>query len=306
MEMADPRIDILMATYNGEAHLAEQLDSLLRQTYANWRLTIHDDGSTDGTLAVIRQYAAQDARIGLLDDGITGLGAARNFLHLMEQVEGQYYLFCDQDDIWLPEKIEKMYWAIRAYDGPAMAYANSYLYADGEALPRFSTQIHPRSLRDTLFFNSGIQGCAVIANRALLDKLKPFPAHVAMHDHLLTLGAVTFGTVRYLGEGLMWYRQHDLNVTGQQPRGFRNRLALFFQAGKPVISQAHFDANRAFFAQYAGRMDGAATRLYRAYFRYGQSRSVLKRLFILLRHGFTLGNKRGVLLLKTMIRKPVG
>ncbi len=306
MERANPRIDILMATYNGEAYVAEQLDSLLRQTYANWRLTIHDDGSADQTRTIIGRYATMDARIILLDDGVEGLGAAQNFLHLLEQVEGDYYMFCDQDDIWLPEKIERMQQAISACNGPALVYSNSYLYTNGEVQPRFSTQIHPRSLRDTLFFNSGIQGCAVIVNRALLDRLRPFPTQVAMHDHLLTMGAVTFGTVRYVDEGLMWYRQHDLNATGRQPRGVLERIGGFFQAGKPVINLAHFEANRTFFAQYASRMDGPAKRLYSAYFRYGQSRSVLKRLFILLRHGFSLGNKRGVLLLKTIMRKPVG
>ncbi len=306
MENANPRIDILMATYNGEAYLAEQLDSLLRQTYANWRLTVHDDGSTDQTRSIIRRYATKDPRISFLDDGVEGLGAAQNFLHLLEQVEGDYYMFCDQDDIWLPDKVMKMQQAISACNGPALVYSNSYLFANGEVQPRFSTQIHPRSLRDTLFFNSGVQGCAVIANRALLDVLRPFPKQVAMHDHLLTMGAVTFGTVRYIDEGLMWYRQHDFNTTGTQPRGLRDQVGSFFQSGKPVISRVHFEANRIFFSHYINRLDSEAKRLYNAYFRYGESRSVLKRLFILLWYGFTLGNMRGLLLLKTIMRKPIG
>lgn len=304
--MVSPCVDILMATYNGEAYLSEQLDSLLNQTYKHWRLTIHDDGSTDRTLAIIRQYVAQDSRITLLDDGVIGLGSAHNFLHLMERVEGEYYLCCDQDDIWLPEKIEKMLKIAQGFDGPAMVYCNAYLYAEGKVLPRFSTQIHPSSLRNTLFFNSGIQGCAVLVNRALLDTLRPFPDKVAMHDHLLTIGAVTFGTIRYLDEGLIWYRQHGLNVTGSQPRGFWSRIKLFFEADKPVVSRTHFDANHAFFIRYGNAMDQVSSRLFQAYFQYGQCRSVLKRLFILLRFGFTLGNKRGILFFKTLIRKPIG
>lgn len=304
--MHNPVVDIVMATYNGAPYLGEQLNSLLGQTYTNWRLTIHDDGSTDETVNIARTYATRDDRIVLLADDIVGLGSARNFLHLLEHVEGDYYMFCDQDDIWVPEKIAKFVDAIRGHQGPMMVYSNSYLYTNGRVLPRFSTHIHPNSLKDTVFFNSGIQGCAVMVNRDLVDMLKPFPRRVAMHDHLMTMGAVTFGAVRYLNEGLTWYRQHELNVTGSQPRSLWARLGLFLKTGKPVVSQTHYEANEAFYARYKEKMSKAKRELYVGYFRYCQSRSVLKRLFILLRHGFTLGNKRGVLLLKTIIRKPIG
>src|SRR5690606_25730665 len=173
--MPNTPVVILMATFNGAPHLREQLDSLIRQTYTAWRLVIHDDGSTDGTLSILEEYRQKDPRITIMDDGRVGLGAAGNFLHLMRPVEGEYYLFCDQDDIWLKEKVAQLVATISVCKGPTVVYANSHLYVADEIRSQKSTRIHPSSLRDTLFFNSGIQGCAVIFNHALMDRLKPFP-----------------------------------------------------------------------------------------------------------------------------------
>jgi len=303
--MPNTRVVILMATFNGAPHLREQLDSLIRQTYTAWRLVIHDDGSTDGTLSILEEYRQKDLRITIMDDGIIGLGAAGNFLHLMRHVEGEYYMFCDQDDIWLEEKVARLVAAVSDCEGPTVVYANSHLYVAGEVIRQKSTQVHPSSLRNTLFFNSGIQGCAVIFNHALVDRLKPFPEVIAMHDHLVTMGAVTFGQMIYLDQPLVLYRQHDQNATGNQPLGPFRRLASFLFGGKPVINRLHYNANRAFYTRYQLALDVTSQKLFRAYFCYANSRSVFKRLFILLKNRFTLGNKRGLLLYKTLVRRPI-
>jgi Glycosyltransferases involved in cell wall biogenesis len=303
--MLNPPVVILMATFNGAPHLREQLDSLIRQTYSAWRLIVHDDGSTDGTLAILDEYRRIDPRITVMDDGVVGLGAAGNFLHLMRHVKGAYYLFCDQDDIWLEEKIAQLVAVISNCEGPAVVYANSYLYVDGVVIPQMSTLLHPTSLRDTLFFNSGIQGCAIIFNHSLMDRLAPFPEFVAMHDHLVTMGAVTFGQMIYLNQPLVLYRQHKQNATGNQPLGFFRRSVSFLFGGKPVVNRNHYNANLAFFQHYQSMLDQSSQKLFKAYFRYVNSRSVFERLFILLRNRFTLGNKRGLLLYKTLVRRPI-
>ncbi|MEC3879544.1 glycosyltransferase family 2 protein [Parapedobacter sp. 10938] len=300
-----PVVSILMATFNGGAYLREQLDSLIGQTYTSWRLVVHDDGSTDDTLLILGEYQRRDPRISIMDDGVTNLGPAANFLHLMRHVEAQFYMFCDQDDIWLPEKVNHMVAGIAKYEGPTVLYTNSYLYVGDTAIAQKSTVIHPSTLRDTLFFNSGIQGCAVIFNRQLMDILRPFPDTIAMHDHLITMGAVTFGQIVYLDEVLVWYRQHSKNATGNQPRGTFRKLISFLAVKKPVISRSHYYANEAFYAHYRELIDVAKKELFQAYFRYTSSRSVLERLFIVLKHKFALGNKRGLLLVKTMIRTPI-
>src|SRR5690606_23984523 len=116
----------LMATYNGAAYIGEQIGSLQAQTFSNWKLLIHDDGSTDGTLAVIAGFCAKDSRIQVLNDGVKTGGAAANFLHLLRYTESDIVMLCDQDDIWLPEKISTMLIELGTIDGPALVYANAY------------------------------------------------------------------------------------------------------------------------------------------------------------------------------------
>ena len=97
-------IAILMATYNGERYVKEQLDSLVRQDNDQWTLFIHDDGSSDSTPQILRQYADSHANIHVLDYSPQG-GAMKNFFSLLQRVEADYYMFCDQDDVWKEEKV---------------------------------------------------------------------------------------------------------------------------------------------------------------------------------------------------------
>jgi glycosyltransferase involved in cell wall biosynthesis len=96
-------IAILMATYNGEKYLGEQIDSLLAQTNMDWQLYIHDDGSTDNTQAILQEYAQKHSNIHILEYE-SQRGAMKNFLSLLQRVEADYYMFCDQDDVWLKQK----------------------------------------------------------------------------------------------------------------------------------------------------------------------------------------------------------
>lgn len=295
-----------MATYNGANYIARQLDSLVSQSYPYWKLVVHDDGSTDDTLAIVSGYSMRDSRITLLDDAVLNQGASKNYLHLLNEVASDLYLFCDQDDIWLANKVERMVSAISRFQEPTLVYANAYFYSEDRVINQKTTTIHPLTLRDTMFFNAGIQGCSMIINAQLLTILKPFPDEVAMHDHLLTMGAAVFGRIVYVDEVLMWYRQHERNVTGNQKLGYRTKIKSFFKSNKSVIDRAHFVANQAFYNRYFALLNGGSKELFQAYFRYANSRSVTKRIAILIKHGFTLGNRKGVLLLKTMFRKTIG
>ena len=100
------KVDILLATYNGEKYIREQIDSILNQTYKEFRLLISDDGSTDGTRDILNEYKAKDDRIEIFMQE-ENLGVVKNFEFLLKKVEAKYYMFSDQDDIWKDEKIEK-------------------------------------------------------------------------------------------------------------------------------------------------------------------------------------------------------
>ena len=101
------KVDILVATYNGEKYLKEQLDSILNQTYNNIRIIISDDNSTDGTRDILKQYEANNKITVFYQEN--NLGYIKNFEFLLKKVENDIYMLSDQDDVWMPEKIEKTY-----------------------------------------------------------------------------------------------------------------------------------------------------------------------------------------------------
>ena len=159
------KIDILMATYNGAKYVATQIRSLQSQTFTDWRLLIHDDGSSDDTLNVLRHFAQSDARIVLLEDGVQCHGPARNFMHLLQHSDSPFVMFCDQDDIWLENKVQDMLDTIQKADNalPQMVYSNSYVYDTASGtIDGYATLWNPTDLREVLFANAGIQGCALL------------------------------------------------------------------------------------------------------------------------------------------------
>ena len=105
MQQGTERIAILLATYNGEKYLREQLQSLYDQTYTDWTLYIGDDGSTDGTADIVREFSERYGNI-VFHRNCEGKGAMSNFMGLLAEAEADYYMFCDQDDVWLPHKVE--------------------------------------------------------------------------------------------------------------------------------------------------------------------------------------------------------
>ena len=97
---------ILLATYNSEKYLRQQLDSVLNQSYTDWKLYIRDDGSKDKTLEIVNEYIQRDDRLYLLHDEVKGRGAKNSFLWLLEQTDSSYTMFCDHDDVKKKKKIE--------------------------------------------------------------------------------------------------------------------------------------------------------------------------------------------------------
>ncbi|MBR1732901.1 MAG: glycosyltransferase, partial [Alloprevotella sp.] len=95
------KIDILLAAYNNAAYLPAQIRSLQNQTFTDWRLLVHDDGSADDTVGVVREFASADSRITLIEDGVTFHSAQGNFMHLLPFSDSEFAIFCDGDDIWL-------------------------------------------------------------------------------------------------------------------------------------------------------------------------------------------------------------
>jgi len=225
------RIDILLATYNGARFLPEQLASLAAQTHTDWRLLVRDDGSRDNSVGIVRDWAkGVPQTVEIVEDGRTGLGASLNFAALLEQSDAPYFAFCDQDDVWLPEKLELMLAALAASeaeaapDTPIMAYSDLRV-VDGQLNPiadsyrEFSRRpklASGRELRQVMMHNV-VTGCASLGNAALREKALPIPPHASMHDWWLAMVAAGLGQLVWVPRATILYRQHGGNTLGANP-----------------------------------------------------------------------------------------
>lgn len=224
MEVVNSEISILLATYNGSRFLQEQLNSLLVQTYQNFHVIIRDDGSTDSTLDIINTYVQRyPEKFCLLKDEIKHRGPRDGFMYMLKCVDSRYYMFCDQDDIWLPNKIElslsKLQELEEKYPGlPAMVHTDliivdeklNTIYPSFFKWSKFNVDLNKRKC--FVPFGNVFTGCTMIFNRALKNYAFPIPDEVLMHDQWLGLMAVNYGIVDNIKHGTIKYRQHGNNV----------------------------------------------------------------------------------------------
>ena len=299
-------IDILLATYNGEAYIEEQVQSIVNQSFKDWRLLIHDDGSTDHTMEIVERLSKEDSRIVVIRDDIKKLGVARHFIYLLKYAEAPFCMFCDQDDIWISDKIEKMYEVIKTLkqDIPQVVYSNAYLWnAEKGIISNKNTLTYPKTLRQMLFLNTGIQGAASIFNQAMYQYLQQPLECYAMHDHVLLLTAICFGKVHYLHEPLMYYRQHDKNVTGNAPGSIRKKVLLMWQNRKvPLVSRLHWEGLNAFFTRFHRELSKDDKQMIEVFLHMRQQ-SFFERLGKIIKHRFQIFDSTLLLIIKLCIRR---
>lgn len=227
-------VAIILATYNGEKYISEQLDSLINQTVDDFVCYIHDDGSTDRTVQICQNYKkAYPEKFIILDYAPTG-GAKNNFLSLMRQVNSDYILFCDQDDVWLPNKIEEM---IRAVDGISEDFlAFSDLKIVDERLRIIensfyqSTHVNVEKINyKNALIKGYIPGCTMMVNRGLLEKALYYHDidNIKMHDWWLVLIAlISDSRLVYVNKSLGLYRQHSANTIGAMNQSTIDRICF--------------------------------------------------------------------------------
>jgi|TARA_B110000305_G_scaffold196387_1_gene221435 glycosyltransferase involved in cell wall biosynthesis len=229
------KIAVLLSTYNGEKFLAEQLDSLLAQSHTNFILVVRDDGSKDRTVSIVESYAsAHSERIRLLPRDCENLGASAGFAFLVDYVlknkdplglQSAYMMFCDQDDTWYPQKIEKLLAAMLATQAGNDSALPVLVHSDLEVVSEQNTviakslinyqglEIHRNSFPNLIISNL-VTGCTALINESLAEKALPIPENAIMHDWWLALVATAFGKLVYLDAPLVHYRQHGNNTIG--------------------------------------------------------------------------------------------
>lgn len=227
----DDKIDILMATFNGENYLKQQIDSILNQKYNNFNLIISDDCSSDSTIDILKEYEKKDDRITVHTQN-KNLGYRKNFEFLVKKTTCKYVMFSDQDDIWDDSKIEKMYYFI-------VREKSKLVYCDLKVVDRNLNELFPSMVKltnmyskskkynnfDLLKLENAVTGCATIVERDILQKALPFPSDFFVHDWWLGLIATQYGKIHFLDEGLVLYRQHDNNSIGI--KGFKVKSKNF-------------------------------------------------------------------------------
>lgn len=229
-------IAICLSTYNGEKFLAQQLKSIETQSYklSEVLLIIRDDGSIDESYKIIQEFVQNTTiYVKLLDDR-TNYGVKKSFEILMNtalEINAQYIMFCDQDDIWKQNKIEKTYLLMKVleetYSKDIPLLVHSDLMVVDENLEVIASSFwqyqHIDPSKDSLnrlLLHNVVTGCTIMSNRSLAEKVKNIPPEVIMHDWWIAMVASAFGKIAYINEPLMLYRQHGKNDTGAKKYNF--------------------------------------------------------------------------------------
>lgn len=206
-------VSIVLATYNGEAFLAQQLNSLFKQTYANIEIIATDDGSTDNTINILREYAARHSNMKVVENEVN-LGFIKNFEKGCNVSVGDFIAFCDQDDTWDLDKIKQLVEAIGEYP---LIYSDSLvcdynLQPTGKKISDVTVCKNFDSCLQYAVF-ARIYGHALLFKRSLFESATPF-LDVIPHDWWLAYNATLHGGVRFLPKTLVNYRQHSSNLFG--------------------------------------------------------------------------------------------
>lgn len=222
------KIAILLATYNGEKYIAQQIDSILRQTNKDWKLYIHDDGSKDCTVSILEEYTREyPEQICIVDGAPTG-GAKQNFFYLFHQVEAPYYMCCDQDDVWEPKKIEvtknEMLRLEKEDRGvPCLVFTelkvvDNQLNILSESMSEYQGLDCESLNLNRAMIQNVVTGCTMMVNRCLRDELDKITDYndVLMHDWWALLVATRFGKASFIKDATILYRQHGNNDVGAQ------------------------------------------------------------------------------------------
>lgn len=245
-------IDVLISTYNGESFLAELLDSILSQSYQDFKILIRDDCSADKTAEIIAEYKVRfPDKIQSIEDEKGNLGSSRSFFELLRHSNSEFIAFCDQDDIWIADKLNSL-----------MQFYNENVFCpDKPVLVHTAATVVDKQLNvlkeQTVLFNKNkcgmehsliwqifqndVTGCTAMINacmRNIVNRINFLQYEIIQHDWFLALIAYLNNSKFYLPLKTVNYRQHERNVVGIKSQGFFTRIHLKFFTG---ISYKYYD-----------------------------------------------------------------
>jgi len=226
-----PSVTILLSTFDGEEWLSDLFASLFAQTHTEWTVRVRDDGSTDGSVKLIEEVAQRDARVQLVSDDLGNLGPAASFMELLAHIDPavhELFAFCDQDDVWLPHKLQA---SIEALGTDRLAA----VYTDAEVTDASGNITSASALTDRgsagavpfghLLINNAAVGATMLgtAELALRTVELADDRPVLMHDWWVALVAGHSGQLTCLERATVRWRRHESTFTGRRPATLRGR-----------------------------------------------------------------------------------
>ena len=255
------KIIILLSTYNGAKYLKNQIDSLMSQSYDDFCIIARDDGSSDESSQILKSYDKIETI-----DSYQNLGAKGSFAELLEyavkHTDGEFFMFCDQDDVWKNDKIKKtlvkMHEMEKQFeDTPLLVHTDLEVvdeklniinssFMDFQKIDAMKNEFHNLLIQNT------ITGCTIMINRKLAEKCLPIPDGAIMHDWWIGLVASQFGKIGYLNESTIKYRQHKSNTIGA--KGFDISFVLK-SISKKVSLGGNISQAKAFLEQFKNELE---------------------------------------------------
>lgn len=287
-------VDVLLASYNGERYIGEQIQSIIDQTYMDWRLLISDDCSNDQSLQIAEEMEKLDPRVSTVLKGIKKGSAKDNFWMLLQNTNSKYVMFCDQDDVWSQTKIEvtlnKMQEMELKYgvSTPILVFGDMQVVDEkleviSNSFEKYSNYNPTKTSAQSIVAMNIAAGCTMMANRRLvtLCKMAQDTSKIIMHDWWVILVASVFGKIGYVDDQLSLYRQHGSNEVGAKKFSIFSKLGTVKSNERSVAStmrQAEY-----FLEVYGEAMPVNLRNDFRDFVLSGSSPKRLRRLHYLMR-----------------------
>lgn len=237
-------VDILLATYNGEKYISEQIDSILSQDYKDWKIFIRDDGSTDSTIRIIDKYLKEyPGKIQLIDDIKGNIGVKLNFGELIQYSKSEYCMFCDQDDVWLSNKISLTLEKMKKIEIDKTVKIPILVHTDlkvvdknleliSDSIWKYMKLDKTRNTLNKLLVKTTVTGCTMMINSSLREIIYDIPKDCIMHDYWIALVASSCGIIEWIDTPTILYRQHGNNQVGTGKMSFFKKLIENIKDGR--------------------------------------------------------------------------
>lgn len=275
-------IDILLATYNGEKFISEQLDSIVHQTYKDWNLIIQDDGSTDDTVEILKTYQEKHPKkINIFVNKKNTGSCVKNFLSLAKKSQSHYIMFCDQDDVWIPNKIEltlnemlKLEKQSIIENEPILIHTDLTVVDEklnllSDSLFKYQKMNFKKDKLNNILVQNIVTGCTIMCNKNLIElfNLINNSDGIIMYDWYLGLLASAFGKIGFVNKSTILYRQHQGNQVGAKKNEsliFLISKLLSFSNFSKLMDDTYFQAEH-FLKNYRNILNDNEIEIIQAY-----------------------------------------